>query len=68
MIFQHLQERARPAVGDHERSRRRATAAFVDEMDAKILGGAAIVMQRGQRVDVRLPVKAVFPVTADLRM
>jgi hypothetical protein len=56
---QHLQERARPAVGEHERDRRPRRGAHVNEVDPR---PAQLGAKMRQPVELRLPRAPVEPV------
>src|SRR5262249_60076125 len=60
--FQHLGERAGPAVRDDERERLRADAAFVNVMDLQAADIRAEMTEAVERRFLRAPVKYALPV------
>jgi hypothetical protein len=63
---EHLHERARPAVGDEERHRRRAPPSHVDQVDADALHLGAELRKRVHRPLLRAPVEGPAPVLDEL--
>jgi hypothetical protein len=63
---EHLDERARPAVHDQQRQRRRPAPARVDQVQAEAVDVRAEVRQRVDRALLRAPVEPGLPVAHEL--